>query len=158
MSEFQIMSNILSATGIYDISLGEPVYAEIMAYAEGLDMLFGEVEELLRECFVSTAESYGLTYREDWIKKYIYKRNADIDNRRNAVINTLSVCQTDYTCSGMRKISDSFNINGNFHSYTSPLKVTFECTDAITDTQKNIIEDQMKRFMPCWLPFELVKV
>ena len=58
----------------------------------------------------------------------------------------------------MRKISDGFNIQGNFHAYTSPLKVTFECTDNINNIQKNTIENQMKRFMPCWLPFELVLV
>ena len=156
MSEFQIMRNILSATGIYDISRGEPEYAEIMAYAEGLDMLFGEVEEMFRECFVATAESYGLTYREGWIKKYNLDRS--VDGRRNLIIKTLSVCQTDYTYSGMKKISDSFNINGNFHAHTSPLKVTFECTDDLTNSQKNIIENQMKRFMPCWLPFEFILV
>ena len=70
MSEFQIMRNILSSTGIYDVSQGSELYAEIMAYSEGLDMLFDEVNEMLRECFVNTAENYGLTYRESWIKKY----------------------------------------------------------------------------------------
>ena len=55
MSEFQIMRNILSSTGIYDVSQGSELYAEIMAYSEGLDMLFDEVNEMLRECFVNTA-------------------------------------------------------------------------------------------------------
>lgn len=156
MSEFQIMRDILSSTGIYDVSQGSDLYAEIMAYSEGLNMLFDEVNEMLRECFVSTAESYGLTYRENWIKKYNLDRT--VSGRRNSIIKTLSVCQMDYTYSGMSKIKDSFNIHGNFHAYTSPLKVTFECTDNINNIQKNTIENQMKRFMPCWLPFELVLV
>ena len=64
MSEFDRMSRILSDTGLYSAEQGSVVYAELMAYAEGLDMFFGEAEELLRECFVSTAESYGITLRE----------------------------------------------------------------------------------------------
>ena len=154
MSEFQKMRKTLSATGLYDISQGNLIYAELKAYAEGLDMAFDELDEILRECFAETAESYGLTLRENWLKRYNPDRT--LESRRNAVIKALSVCQTDYTYSGMRKIRDSFNLHGDFHAYTSPLKVTFECTDTLTNTQKNMLAKQMKRFMPCWLDFEFV--
>ena len=154
MSEFQKMSDILSSTGLYDVSQGNIVYAELQAYAEGLDMAFDELEEMLRECFAETAESYGLTLRENWLKRYNPDRT--IETRRNAIMSALSVSQTDYTYSGMRKIRDSFNLHGDFHAYTSPLKVTFECTDTLTNTQKNMLAKQMKRFMPCWLDFEFV--
>ena len=154
MSEFQKMREILSATGLYDISQGNIIYAELKAYAEGLDMAFEELDEMLRECFAETAESYGLTLRENWLKRYNPDRT--LESRRNAIMKALSVCQTDYTYSGMRKIRDSFNLHGEFHAYTSPLKVEFACTDTLTNSQKNILEKQMKRFMPCWLDFELV--
>ena len=156
MSEFQRMSDVLSATGLYDISQNSLVYAELQAYAEGLDMAFDELDEMLKECFAETAESYGLTMRESWLKRYNPDRT--LESRRNAIIKALSVCQTDYTFEGMRKIRDSFNLHGNFYSYTSPLKVTFECTDTLTNSQKTILSNQMKRFMPCWLNFELISV
>ena len=154
MSEFQKMSDRLSETGLYEVSSNSLIYAELKAYSEGLDMFFNELDEMLRECFVETAESYGLTMRESWLKRYNPDRTTA--SRRNAIIKALSVCQTDYTFEGMRKIRDSFNLNGNFYSYTSPLKVTFECTDTLTNSQKNILSNQMKKFMPCWLDFELI--
>lgn len=154
MSEFEKMSEILSATGLYDISQGNFVYAELKAYAEGLDMVFDELNEMLRECFAETAESYGLTLREKWIKRF--NHDMTLAGRRNAIIKALSVNQGDYTYEGMNKIRDSFNLHGNFHSFTSPLKVTFECTDELTNSQKILISNQMRKFMPCWLDFEFI--
>lgn len=154
MSEFQRMSDILSATGLYNAERNSLLFAELKAYAEGLDMVFDELEEMLRECFVETAESYGLTMRETWLKRYNPDRT--LETRRNAIKSALSVSQSDYTYSGMRKIRDSFNLHGDFNAYTSPMKVTFTCTDTLTNTQKNTLEKQMKRFMPCWLEFEFI--
>ena len=154
MSEFQRMSDILSATGLYNAERNSLLFAELKAYAEGLDMVFDELEEMLRECFVETAESYGLTMRETWLKRYNPDRT--LETRRNAIKSALSVSQSVYTYSGMRKIRDSFNLHGDFNAYTSPMKVTFTCTDTLTNTQKNTLEKQMKRFMPCWLEFEFI--
>lgn len=154
MSELSTMRNKLSQTGLYNISPVSIVNAELMAYAEGLDMIFGELDEMLKECFIATAESYGLTMRESLFRRYSLDRTTD--GRRNALINAMSVCQTDYTYEGMRKIRDSFNLHGDFHTYTSPMKVTFECTDTLTSSQKQIISRQMANFMPCWIPFEFV--
>ena len=154
MSEFQRMSDILSATGLYNAERNSLLFAELKAYAEGLDMVFDELEEMLRECFVETAESYGLTMRETWLKRYNPDRT--LETRRNAIKSALSVSQSDYTYSGMRKICDSFNLHGDFNAYTSTMKVTFTCTDTLTNTQKTVLADQMKKFMPCWLEFEFI--
>ena len=95
-----------------------------------------------------------MTMRETWLKRYNPDRT--LETRRNAIKSALSVSQSDYTYSGMRKICDSFNLHGDFNAYTSPMKVTFTCTDTLTNTQKNTLEKQMKRFMPCWLEFEFI--
>ena len=47
MSEFQRMSDILSATGLYNAERNSLLFAELKAYAEGLDMVFDELEEML---------------------------------------------------------------------------------------------------------------
>ncbi len=145
------MQEKLSATGLYDISPDTLVYAELMAYAEGLDLFFNELDELVRECFIATAESYGLTMRESMLKRYNLDRS--LSGRRSAIISALSVSQSDYTYAGMEKIRDSFHLHGDFHASVSPLKVTFECTDTLTAGQQQILSEQMEKFMPCWLPF-----
>ena len=54
----------LRPLGLYALDGNGVVDAELAAYAEGLDLLYEEMEELARECFVQTAESYGLESRE----------------------------------------------------------------------------------------------
>ena len=65
MGEFQNMVQRIEETGMYEVTQGGELYAELMAYAEGLDMIFGELEETEREAFVSTAIDKGLRMYED---------------------------------------------------------------------------------------------
>lgn len=64
MDSLNSMVSKLSATGIYSLNEDSNVYSELKAYAEGLDVLVSELEVMLRECFFSTAEDYGLERAE----------------------------------------------------------------------------------------------
>ncbi len=153
MSEFDIMKSALEKTGLYSVEEGGAVYAELMAYAEGLDMYFGALKELLRECFVGTAQGYGLALRE----KIFNRINLDtsLQGRRNALIKALSVNVWDYTLEGMEKVRDSFNAEGSFETDYNNMKVIFRCTQTLTAAQKTALQNQMKKFMPCWMDFEI---
>ena len=153
MSEFDTMSRILSDTGLYSIEQGSVIYAELMAYAEGLDIYFGEAEELLRECFVGTAESYGLSLRE----QLFHRINFGIQTaaRRSRLLAALSVGQKDFNTEGMQKICDAFGVSGSFTFDISEMKITFECTNNMTEYQRIRLEDQMRVLMPCWCLFQL---
>lgn len=153
MSEFDIMKSTLEKTGLYSVEEGGAVYAELMAYAEGLDVYFGALEELLRECFVSTAQEYGLALRE----KIFNRMNLDtsLQGRRNALLKALAVNVWDYTIEGMEKVRDSFNAQGSFETDHNNMKVIFRCTQTITEAQKAALQEQMKNFMPCWMDFEI---
>ena len=153
MTAFESLQEKLSATGLYDISQGTLIYAELMAYAEGLQIVYDILEELLRECFVPTAESYGLLRRG----KLIRHLNLDhtLPGKRQTILLTLSLFQTDYTLAGMEKVRDSFNAHGSFSVSADPLKVIFTCTDELSAVQRQRLEEEMAKQMPCWLPFEL---
>ena len=153
MSEFDRMSRILSDTGLYSAEQGSVVYAELMAYAEGLDMFFGEAEELLRECFVSTAESYGITLREALFHRVRF--NSTLQEKRDRLTAALSVCQKDNTTQVMQKICDAFGVDGTFTFDISEMKITFECTRTMTEYVRSQLEEQMRVLMPCWCLFEL---
>lgn len=152
MSEFQIMKSVLEKTGLYDVSEGTIVYAELMAYAEGLDIYFGELERLKKECFVSSAEGEGLEVRE----AMIHRMNLDtsVSGRRNAIIKALSICCSDFDLEGMEKVRDSFNAHGSFSFDAANFKVIFTCTDELSSDELDRLEEQMKAFMPCWAGFE----
>ncbi|MBQ1660425.1 MAG: hypothetical protein II059_11385 [Clostridia bacterium] len=153
MSEFDTMSRILTDTGLYSAEQGSVIYAELMAYAEGLDIYFGEAEELLRECFVSTAESYGLSLREQLFHRINF--GITTEARRSRLLAALSVGQHDFNTEGMQKICDAFGVEGSFTFDISEMKITFECTRSMTEYQRSRLEDQMRVLMPCWCSFEV---
>lgn len=154
MNAFESMSEKLSKTGLYDTSEGKLVYAELMAYAEGLDIYYNIIDELLRECFVSTAETYGLTSRENMIS--VFNNNTDIDGRRKSIISALSVHCTDFIEEKFKKCIDIFNINGTFTYDAENYKMIFECTDDIAQENREALVKQLKAFNPAHLDFEVV--
>lgn len=147
------MKNALEKTGLYDVSEGTMIYAELMAYAEGLDIYFGELERLEKECFVSTAEGEGLEVREAMISRM--NPDDSLSGRRNSIISAMSIDINDFDTAGMEKVRDSFNVHGSFSFDTSNFKVIFNCTDALSAGQISRLTEQMKAFMPCWAGFEI---
>ena len=89
VTAYESIKNKLSATEIYDIKQGGLIDAEIRAYAVALQVAYDKVDVLLRECFVQTAESYGLEQLESMARTYM---NGDtLEIRRNKLINRLQI-------------------------------------------------------------------
>lgn len=64
MSILNSMKQKLHPLGIYSLSDGSVVTAELAAYAEVLDAIEAQLTELEQERFVATAQTYGITMRE----------------------------------------------------------------------------------------------
>ena len=60
MTSLESMINKLKPLGVYNLNSDSLVYAELSAFAVGIDILRDELDELLREAFVKTAESFGI--------------------------------------------------------------------------------------------------
>lgn len=60
MEAYDSMKNRLLPTGLYTLSGGTAVDFELKAYAEGLNTAYDMLEELQRESFAATVQSYGL--------------------------------------------------------------------------------------------------
>ena len=69
MTAYESMSTKLLQTGLYGIEQGGAVDCELKAYAVELDRIYTELDVLLREAFVSTAQTYGISEREKFIGK-----------------------------------------------------------------------------------------
>ena len=154
MSEFDIMKGILEKTGIYQVEEETVLYAELMAYAEGLDIFFEELAELERECFAATADSYGLTLRENMLRRVNF--NSSIDGRRRRLLKALSIGCNDFNYEGMEKLRDSFNITGEFVFSPTDLKITFNCFELMSESRRKEFEESMRELMPAWTDFEVV--
>ena len=65
MSRLQALRDALRLLGIYKLEKGTLVYAELAAYAAGLDLLENGLDELEREAFLPTAQGEGISRREE---------------------------------------------------------------------------------------------
>ena len=65
MSRLQALRDALRPLGIYKLEKGTLVYAELAAYAAGLDLLEDGLDELEREAFLPTAQGEGISRREE---------------------------------------------------------------------------------------------
>ncbi len=154
MSEFEHMKRLLENTGLYAITDNSLIKAELMAYAAGLDTYFTALDELKRECFVATATTYGLQYREDMLRRPNFR--PALNSRRNALLKAFSITASDNTLEGMEKLRDSFNVHGTFSFDPATMTITFTCTDNLIPVQRSLLEYQMRPFMPVWCQFTVV--
>ena len=153
MSEFAQMKQLLEDTGLYDVTDGSLIKAELMAYAAGLDTYFDALDSLKRECFVATAEDYGLQYRENLLRQLNLLTTTA--GRRNALLKAFSLTNADNTQEGLEKIRDSFNAHGTFSYDAASMTLTFTCTDTLTAEQRTLLEQQFPSYLPAWCFFTL---
>ncbi len=154
MDAFVSMSEKLGKTGLYHIAEGTLIYDELMAYAEGLAVLYRELETMLRECFVSTAQDYGLDIMEQTVCRCHIDHT--MSGRKKAVLAALSVSNQNNTMAYLEKYQEIFNVHGVFTESNDEGVIRFTCSDTLTDSQRIAIAEQMAVYMPCWEDFELV--
>ena len=90
MDSFTSMKQKLLPLNLYSVSDNSNLNAELLAYAEGLDILFNDLDTMLREYYISTAQSYGITEREKLVgaerSEYsITKRREMLKNREQTL-------------------------------------------------------------------------
>ncbi len=144
MGEFQNMVQRIEETGMYEVTQGGELYAELMAYAEGLDMIFGELEETEREAFVSTAIDKGLRMYEDVMD--ICNIDTSLEGRRKSILAALSVSDGDFTLGSLERMLDIYNISGSITESGNTLTLTID--DDLTAAQRTRIKDHLENLIP----------
>ena len=127
---------------------------EMYAYSKGLEIISNRLENIEKECFVSTAEDYGLTVKERYFDSIT--RADDVDSRREMLLSLLSVDETDFNLVGMKKFMKQFPVSSNITEFATSniILSTFENNDWIVsnfDFVKSCVED----FFPSHLVFQL---
>ena len=112
MDALTMLREKLDGCSLYDLQQGTVVYAELAAYAAGLQMIYDRLEELERELFISTAEGRGLEVYEKMLGAY--NTDSSLQGRRNSLISAFSITNSDHSRSGMALIPDIYNITGEF--------------------------------------------
>lgn len=140
----------LEPLGVYDISEGTNICAELSAYAEALDKHRENMDEALRECFISTAEGYGIEIRE---KVFGQLRERYTNSKRREMLSLRrSLGENDFTRAGLDRFMaslgvDSYSLQELYGTYT----IIVTISNTFTDTEAKWIEKQIKEIMPAHL-------
>lgn len=127
---------------------------EMYAFSKGLEIVGNRLETMEKECFVSTAKDYGLTVKERYFDSIT--RADNIKDRREMLLSILSVNETDFNLSGMKKFMGQFPVNSKITEFVASnrIVITFDRNDWIVnnfDFVKSCVED----FFPSHLEFQL---
>lgn len=147
MSIISTLVKNLQPLKLYSLNKSSNVYKELSVYASELELLNDQLEELLKECFVQTAETYGLDNIE-----HIYMEPAtalDTETRRQRIINRLQICDNDYTVEGVTKAIKCFGTeNFSIIEYPQRNQLVVEVFGDYTDFQAQFIKTEIEKLIP----------
>ncbi len=108
MNTFDSICSHLTPLEIYNIQEGTNVYNELASYSVALDVFKEVLDEMLRECFVCKAETYGLENRETVYGKV--RENYSISDRQNMIIYRQTLGENHFNKEGLEKFLVSFGV------------------------------------------------
>ena len=147
MTSYQSMRSKLLPTGLYSLETGSAVDCELKAYSAELDRVYSELDILLREAFVSTAETYGITLRE----KFVGKERTDLTlaRRRERLMLREMQAAGGHGIADLNQLIESLGVTDYSVSIVHRhCKITITVGDSLTDAQKADFEKGINAFAP----------
>lgn len=150
---YNSMRDALKPLGLYSFD-STNVSNELLAYAVAIDELNNMLCGMLRECFIDTAEDFGLSQRERVIGAV--RDDLSIDKRRNMLKLRESISLSSFTPSEIKKSLDSFGLTYAIYEFPTLYTVVVDSTGEYTSAQKAWIRSQVEKIMPAHLQVQVV--
>ncbi|MBR5774366.1 MAG: hypothetical protein IKY44_05890 [Clostridia bacterium] len=99
MSVLKQMKDMLAPLGIYSLDDSSLVVCELSVYAQELEKLHDSLATLLRELFISTAQSYGIEKIEELFQRV--RPDLTLQERRNRIGRYMTLSNTDFSHSSI---------------------------------------------------------
>ena len=154
MKSLVSMKHKLEPLGLYDLSGSGEVDCELKAYAEGLDTLFDTLDELQRENFIQTAESYGLSRRESF--EIRERAELPVQERRDSLMyyeRTVITGLTDSECAEFLEMIGLTDYTLSVNHSRGSMNLTI--ADSKTDGEKALIEKQIRAEIPTHMRLDI---
>lgn len=150
MTTLQSFIKKLSPLGIYDISEGTNIYAELSAYADAFDRHRNNMNIVFRECFITTSESYGLETREKAFGKI--REGCTLSQRREMLRLRRGFGDSDFTVAGFDKFMRSLGIGEySLLEMSSTYEAAVTLNESFSSSETKWIENQIRLIMPAHL-------
>ena len=154
MKSLVSMKQKLEPLGLYDLSGSGEVDCELKAYAEGLDTLFDTLDELQRENFIRTAESFGLSRRESF--EIRERAELPVQERRDSLMYFERTVMTGLTDSEFAEFLERIGLTDYTLSVNhSRGSMNLSIADSKTDGEKALIEKQIRAEIPTHMRLDI---
>ncbi len=147
MSTLSDLVKILQPLNLYSLTKSSNVYRELSVYGKEFDRLKADFDEFLRECFVQTAETYGLSNIE-----HIYMNpttELDAETRRQRILDRLLINDSDYTLQAVSKAIKCFGTESfDIIEFPNRNQVVVEIFGEYTQAQEEYIVTEITKLLP----------
>ena len=144
------MMRKLEPLGIYDLSDNTNIKNELQAYGYVLNVHRQNMEELLSESFISSAEDYGLEIREKVIGDA--KSSYPLEKRREMLTLRKGFNENDFTKESLKKFLRSFGVTSyRIVEIPTQRSVSVCIGGSYPDSEAKWIENQIKQVLPAHL-------
>lgn len=147
MTSYESMTQKLAPLGLYRLTPGTQTDLELRVYADELDRLFGRLDEMTRECFIATAQDWGITQRERFFGKE--KTGLSLEVRRELLLTAERETGSDPTPEGCGDFlrscgAEDFEINES----PSLAKITVTIRGISDGGAQKLIKNRMEAYIP----------
>ncbi len=147
MDSFDSMKNKLSDVGIYNIEKGSNVYNELKAYSVELDRIFSELDTMLREYFIETAQSYGITLREKFSGRE--KTEYSLEKRREMLKIQQQMMGSECTPKSFENFLKGCGlVNFRISESFAKQRIAVNISDELSSAAKKEIEEKINAEVP----------
>lgn len=126
---------------------------ELQVYAEELERSHEELDRLLRERFIVTAQDEGLTAYEALFGPI--RTDEPIQKRRELLLLRLSLKDGDFTPAGIRKALDSLGVEYELSEYPHLQKLNISVTSDHSALEQAYIRRETAKMIPAHLEYQI---
>lgn len=155
MRSLESMIKKLLPLSVYNLKEGSINYAELSAFSEGLDLLRDTLDELLRESFINTAETWGIENLERLSGSA--RDDLPLIKRREMLTERLSLSTADFTPKGFEKMLRLLGVEGEIEEYPEDMRIVINLSGhELATAQREWVVYQAEALLPAHLNFDVV--
>lgn len=154
MNSLKRMIEAMRPISVYSLMNYTIVYKELLSYAAVLDIIDENIDELIKECYLSTAEDFGVSIYEKL--DGAERTDLSIEQRRKMLENAFAVNANDNTLKGLEKFFSSIGLEYSIKErpHICDLYIRAKGRD-YSETEQKYIIDRAEKFLPCHMSFTI---
>ncbi|MCQ4021536.1 MULTISPECIES: putative phage tail protein [unclassified Ruminococcus] len=156
MKAYESMTKKLKPTGLYLLEENAAVSSELKTYSEGIDSKDDELDVIIREAFVASAEDYGLSMWEELFGAV--QNGVDVQRRRELIKARMKLSNLSFTPAGVQEIIRSLGIDSFDVSENPSLNLlTIDLSaQSYSKARRRWIKEQLEELLPAHLEIVVI--